>query len=80
MSPFRWERRHRMAMLIAALIGAAMGVVLGYIVYGVAQGADGGSRFGVWLEHPVRFGWPGWAIFGGAIGAGAAYVRRLLSN
>jgi hypothetical protein len=79
MNPLRWERRHRIALLVAAAIGAALGVVLGYIVYGAARGADGGVRFGYWISQ-FRYGSLGWAVFGAVAAGGSAYVRRLISN
>lgn len=75
-----WERRHKIALLIAAAIGAALGVVLGYMVYAVARGADGGVSFGYWAARPVGFRGIWWALFGAAAGSGMVYVRRTTSS
>ncbi len=39
MNPLEWERKHQIALILAAIVGAALGVVLGYFVF-----AAGGGR------------------------------------
>ena len=33
MNPLEWERKHQIALILAAIVGAALGFVLGYIVF-----------------------------------------------
>jgi len=63
--------------VLAALIGAALAIVLGYIVYAAPKGADGGARFGWWLQNPLFYDVFWWALFGAAIACAIVYVTRL---
>lgn len=58
--------------VIAAAIGAVILVVVGYFVHAAPGDAVG---FQFWIERPIRYGVPLWAIVGLLLGAGVQYVR-----
>ena len=80
MNPAHWKREHQIALILAIVIGAIVGVVIGYFVYGSARGADGGVRFGFWVQRSIHFGGLWWGLSGAVIGGALIYIRRLTSN
>ncbi len=53
MHPLEWERKHQIALILAAIVGAALGFVIGYIVfrYGGVWWALFGAALGAGLIY-----------------------------
>ena len=76
-SPFAWEAKEKVALILALAIGAALSVILGYILHALG---GGGRPFDWWISEPFRFGAVWWGLFGAAVAAGLVYIRRLTSR
>ena len=80
MNPLGWQNEHKMALVLAIVIGCIFGIIVGYFVFTADGGAQGSPPFGTWLAYSIHYGVYWWAIAGGLVGGGIAYVKRLISN
>jgi hypothetical protein len=81
MNPLKWKQEHQAALILAIVLGVSLGEVTGYFASAMSAGASGFYRFGRWLGSEYETAATvGWGLFGGFVGAGFIYLKRLNSN